>query len=255
MKRSFPYNLRKSHRYLGLVTGLQFLLWTLGGLYFSWSNIEEIHGDFERKPPSFFKADFSLISPDTVIRQLAALDSVKSIQLIDLLGQPHYQVVYFTGEQGKVAERTQLAHAATGLMRASLSREEAVAVARSRFKGAGEVTETAYLAAADLDGHHEYRGSPLPAWAIRMEHPSRTTVYVAAEQGTVTKFRNDKWRVFDFLWMLHTMDYQTRDHFGNLLLRLFSVLGLITILSGLGLYFVSSPSRRKAVRALRGNSL
>jgi len=54
----------------------------------------------------------------------------------------------------------------------------------------------------------------LPAYAIRFDHPSKTTVYVATEMGAVTKFRNEKWRIFDFLWMLHTMDYQSRDNIG-----------------------------------------
>jgi hypothetical protein len=66
--------------------------------------------------------------------------------------------------------------------------------------------------------------------------------------GTVQKFRNDKWRVFDFLWMLHTMDYESRDEIGNLLLRLFSILGLITILSGFALYFTSSRWWRRNFR-------
>ena len=36
---------RKWHRYLGLILGIQFFFWTLGGLYFSWTNIDEIRGD------------------------------------------------------------------------------------------------------------------------------------------------------------------------------------------------------------------
>ncbi len=78
-----------------------------------------------------------------------------------------------------------------------------------------------------------------------MNHPSRTTVYVAARLGTVQKFRNEKWRVFDFLWMLHTMDYSTRDNFGNLLLRAFSGFGLLTILSGFALYYLTSRTIRR----------
>ena len=35
---------RKTHRYLGLIIGIQFLAWTISGLYFSWTNIDEIHG-------------------------------------------------------------------------------------------------------------------------------------------------------------------------------------------------------------------
>ena len=46
---------RKTHRYLGLIIGIQFLAWTISGLYFSWTNIDEIHGDHFRKqlPPTF----------------------------------------------------------------------------------------------------------------------------------------------------------------------------------------------------------
>ncbi len=34
------------HPYLGVLFGIQFLLWTIGGLYFSWSNMVDINGDF-----------------------------------------------------------------------------------------------------------------------------------------------------------------------------------------------------------------
>lgn len=96
-----------------------------------------------------------------------------------------------------------------------------------------------------MDTHHEYRENPLPAYAVHFANPNRTTVYVAAELGSVQKFRNRQWRVFDLLWMLHTMDYSTRDNFGNVLLRGFSALGLITVLSGFRLYYLSSPTLKR----------
>ncbi len=37
--------IRLLHRYLGIILGIQFLFWTISGLYFSWTNIDEIHGD------------------------------------------------------------------------------------------------------------------------------------------------------------------------------------------------------------------
>ncbi len=40
--------------------------------------------------------------------------------------------------------------------------------------------------------------------------------------------------------MLHTMDYSTRNNFGNALLRAFSLFGLLTILSEFVLYYLSS---------------
>ena len=37
--------IRKAHRYLGLFLGIQLLFWTISGLYFSWTIINEIRGE------------------------------------------------------------------------------------------------------------------------------------------------------------------------------------------------------------------
>ena len=95
------------------------------------------------------------------------------------------------------------------------------------------------------NGHHEYREKPLPAYAITLQQPAHATVYVAAQLGTVQSVRTDPWRIFDVLWMLHTMDYEGRDNINNGILRAFSVLGLLTISSGFALYFISSPWFRR----------
>lgn len=87
---------------------------------------------------------------------------------------------------------------------------------------------------------------------VPFSQPSHATVYVAANLGTVQSVRTDAWRVFDVLWMLHTIDYNGRDDFNNGLLRAFSVLGLLTISSGFALYFISSPQRRKDKKARKG---
>ncbi|AKD03546.1 PepSY domain-containing protein [Pontibacter korlensis] len=250
MNRRTHLLIRKSHRYLGLVTGVQFVLWTIGGLYFSWSDIDEIHGDFQKKAPANFETSMAMVSPTEVLSQLSQADSVKSVRLIDILGEPHYQVVYFASHGEHAMHHTQLALASTGDLRKSLTEQEAVQMAQNSFNEPVQVAEVEYLTEGDVGSHHEYRESPLPAYAVTMQHPTNTTVYVSSERGEVMKFRNNKWRIFDFLWMLHTMDYQGRDNFGNLLLRFFSVVGLITILSGFGLYFVSfRGGKRKSARA------
>ncbi|MEJ7766352.1 MAG: hypothetical protein WKF89_00975, partial [Chitinophagaceae bacterium] len=104
------------------------------------------------------------------------------------------------------------------------------------------------------DHHHEYREKPLPAWAVTFNHPTNSTVYVSADFGQVASFRNDKWRVFDFLWMMHTMGYKDRDNFNNWLLQAFSIFGLLTILSGFLLYFVSSKRWKNVIRKLSKNA-
>lgn len=131
-----------------------------------------------------------------------------------------------------------LADASSGSVRPPLTKAEAILVAQRYFNGSPEVKQVDYL--LSTNGHHEYRENPLPAYAVTFDDQTNTTVYVASELGTVQKFRNNGWRVFDFLWMLHTMDYKGRDYLANVLLRTFSIVGLITIISGFALFFVSS---------------
>ena len=247
MAKSKHYYIRKAHRYLGVFLGIQFLLWTAGGLYFSWSNIDEIHGDFQKKKPPLLTADISLVSPGLVfnnIKKVHAFDSILSFQLIDILGKPVYQVRFVTlNNVHEAKSMTCLINAETGELRSNLTKEEAIAIAARHFNGIPELESVEYLTSTNT--HHEYRDQPLPAYAVTFKHTSNTTVYISSELGTIQKFRNHKWRVFDFLWMLHTMDYKSRDNIGNILLKAFSILGFITILSGFVLFGASyKPLKR-----------
>ena len=107
------------------------------------------------------------------------------------------------------------------------------------------LTAASLLTADSVSTHHEFRKQPLPAWAVHSGDEEGATAYVPAELGQVLRIRNDRWRVFDFLWMLHTMDYQRRDNFNNLALRALSVLGLVTVASGLLLFGLTSPTIRR----------
>ena len=237
MNAKWNYRIRRTHRFMGVLLGIQFLFWTVGGLYFSWSNMDEIHGDFQKKPTPQYRTDFDFVSPKIALVNLKNkqnIDSVLSITMIDVLGKPTYRIEYLHGGHPKMY---QLADALTGILRDPLSKDESLALAKQQFNGEPIVKSIDYL--TEVNGHHEYRESPLPAYAINFEHTTATTVYVSTEMGSVMKYRNTKWRIFDFLWMLHTMDYQSRDNIGNGLLRAFSIFGLLTIFSGFTLYFIT----------------
>ena len=65
--------IRKTHRYLGLFIGIQFLAWTISGLYFSWTNIDQIHGDEFRRKPSKNDLFNNLIALDSIPEQIKEL--------------------------------------------------------------------------------------------------------------------------------------------------------------------------------------
>jgi uncharacterized membrane protein YkoI len=200
--------------------------------------MDEVHGDHQKAHIHPISADIGLVNPQEIIDEIKLKDSVNflfDIRLIQILNRPFYQIIYSKDhDRGK---KIQLANATTGELRTALSKEEAIEIAKKNFTNDTPVKSVEYL--TNTNGHHEYREQPLPAFAITFSHPTNTTVYVASELGTVQKFRNSKWRIFDFLWMLHTMDYQSRDNISNWLLRAFSIFGLFTIMSGFTLFFIS----------------
>jgi uncharacterized iron-regulated membrane protein len=232
-KAKFQRYIRKSHRYLGLILGIQFLFWTLGGLYFSWTNIDEIRGDSLRRKEDNIDPKQLKASLADVLAGIQA-DSVVKVSTVSILGQAHYQLFISTDSQRRIL----LADAQSGSIREPLSESEAVLVAKESLRSPSTVVKTERI--TSTNGHHEYREKPLPAYAITFDQPASTTVYVSAELGSVQSFRNNQWRIFDFLWMLHVMDFESRDNINNWLLRAFSVFGLITLLSGFTLYFVTS---------------
>lgn len=235
---------RKGHRYLGVIFGIQFLFWTIGGLYFSWTNIKKIRGEDIRKEDSSLTFNGNYISPDKVlveIRKKYIIHQIRSIEIINLLGSLYYRVSFHDSKKN----RNILADAVTGTLKEPLSKYEAIAVAKSKLKYSTNPASVEYI--TETNNHHEYRGKPLPAYAITFKGKVNSTLYVSAEMGTVQSFRNNSWRVFDFFWMLHTMDYKERDNFNNWTLRIFSLLGLITIISGFLLFSLSSKRKTKFI--------
>ena len=241
-KANWQKLIRKSHRYLGVFLGIQFLFWTIGGLYFSWTNIKNIRGEDIRKEVSSIKINDLSSDLKDVISQIRKSDSIhylKAIQIADINGVPNYQITFHNGERLK----TVLANVVSNEIRLPLNKDEATIIAKNSLKKESTVTSVEYL--TTTNGHHEYREKPLPAFAISFEGAVNTTIYVSAELGTVQTYRNNQWRVFDFLWMLHVMDYRNRDNINNWLLRLFSAIGLITLASGFILFGLTQKGMKK----------
>jgi len=244
LKKNINYNTRKTHRYLGVFMGIQFLFWTLGGLYFSWNNMDDVHGEtlLKQEKKYFPFVDFSKIQKGIDSLEIeVTIDSVHSLNLIEAFGKPLVQFKYFKNSDLKI----QLIEAETGKLRNAFSGQECLELAEQQLKEPIPILKAEFLEKHATNAHHEYRKKPLPAYAFTLDHPTKTTIYVSTELGQITSVRNNNWRRFDFLWMLHTMDYTTRDYITNWVLRIFSVLGILTIFSGFYLFYITSPSIKK----------
>jgi hypothetical protein len=225
VKRKTILKYRKVHRYLGIFIGIQFIMWTVSGLYFSWTNLDEIHGDhFKKHRPEAIGFN-SLTLPGNLIQDM----EVKSLSLKEIAGQPYYLV-----------NNEVLINAETGIEKPEISKEEALSIAERHMAEGLEVTGIERL--EETGKHHEYRSGSLPAYVISYKTPENLKAYISIKEASFKSVRHRDWRWFDFLWMTHTMDYEGRDDFNNTILRIFSLLGLITVTSGFVLWYITSPS-------------
>jgi uncharacterized iron-regulated membrane protein len=228
--RKTALKIRKTHRYLGLFLGIQFLMWTISGLYFSWTDIDEIHGD-QFKNLEYQPKAFDLLRSPTAVYSASGL---KTIELRDLNNIPHYWV-----------NNSQLINANNGKVRNGITEKEALYVAKNYMKNGSEVIAIDLI--NETGKHHEYRKKLLPAYVISYKSDENIKAYVSVIDGKFQTVRHQDWRWFDFLWMTHTMDYEGRDDFNTIILRAFSLLGFITVFSGFLLWFTTSPTLRKLV--------
>ena len=228
--------IRKTHRYIGLILSLQLLAWTIGGIWFTWNDIDDIHGDYLR---NFDKLEIAqpLVSTQAAIDKISDFSKLKSISVISFLKQPAYRIKYDDNQDnGQMV----LINAINGSIIPDITKQQAIEIAKENTSFEAEIASIELI--TETGKHHEYRSKPMPAWAITYDHPDSPTFYVSTKHGTLTSVRHTSWRIFDFLWMLHTMDYEGRDNFGNWFIKIFSLIALVTAISGIVLFFIS---RRK----------
>jgi uncharacterized iron-regulated membrane protein len=84
----------------------------------------------------------------------------------------------------------------------------------------------------------EYRGRELPLYKVIAKNieDSYINVYQNPYSGEILAIRSQSWRIWDFMWGIHIMDWVERDNIDNALLKFFSFLALITSITGIFLF-------------------
>ena len=223
----------RTHKWLAIIVGTQLLLWFMSGALMSFLPIERVHGDHlvDRKAVAALPGGGTLAPPSTIAA--AARSPVESITYRSWLGRPIAEVV--------TAKGTQLVDASTGASLPAPTGPQAEAVARAAWRGAGRPE-----AQVDLieRASPEYRG-PLPAWRVAFADDDATRVFVAADTGRIAAVRTGTWRLYDFFWGLHIMDWTNHENFNTPWLLGFAIGGLAFWLGGAVLLYMRWPVRRR----------
>lgn len=238
-----PFNLlkssRKYHKWIMAFISVQFLFWSITGLYMVSMDIHHIHGE------TLVKNQNQTLELNEVNFTTASLienfPEAKDISLGKLLDKQVYR--FTNGGEGKVA-----VDANTGDVIPQIDETMARKIGNYHYAGSGQIEALTIMTSAS-EMPAELSPRHLPFWQIKFEGLSSPTLYVNQNTGAVVAKRHDFWRLFDWMWRFHIMDYDDGENVSNWFLLLVASLGLLAALAGavLTYYRVAAPNKSEAV--------
>jgi len=224
---------RTGHRWLGLLVGIQVVIWLATGLYMVVVDIDFIHGDTLVKnmqqtvrvpdSPQLGMADIRKRYPDA-----------NRIGLQPVMGKTFYAV--------STPGRRYLVDPDNGSLASPLNERGATDIAKYHYAGDAPVSRATLITS---DPPMEIQTRSLPLWRVDFDDRFATSFYVDPNNGALVTRRHRYWRIFDFMWMLHIMDYENREDAHNPLLVSAQISGLVFALTGLWLLFYSFSKPRR----------
>ncbi len=221
------------HKWLALVIGAQLLIWFASGVIMSFLPIDKVRGEHlvDREAIATIPPNTPMVAPAILVAQA---------------GAPVETVSWHMLEERAIAEVTtangvRLFDARTGAPLPPVDATQATRIARAAWKGTDKPASLPSRVTAESP---EYRGA-LPAWRIAFADADRTSVFVAAESGRISAVRTGTWRLYDFFWSLHIMDWKNHENFNTWWLLAFAIGGLALGIAGTVLLFMRWPIRKK----------
>ena len=208
---------RNTHKYLSFFISVQLFLWTVSGIYFAFNKIELVRGEQYRLTESF---------PINFNEVKFSRSDVHQVKAINRLGE-----IIFVVSGGKDIEY--LDSFGTPVKKLNKSEVFEIVSSSSTLKPIDleEITESSKGS--------EFRGRDLPLYKVTSlnDKDKKINLYLNVFSGEITAVRSLQWRIWDLMWGFHIMDWQTRDKINNIFLKIFSILALVSSISGILLFF------------------
>ncbi|KTF13301.1 hypothetical protein [Pseudoalteromonas sp. H105] len=229
-KRIFKHA-RQCHKWLGYLLALQIFAWLLGGLVMSAIPLEKVHGKH--------LATRVIDSPFTQADYPASLDSI-----VAQVSQPK-QITYshFLNSPIITLKTDIKEHHFDGLTGQPFSNPNKIQIAENAK--AHLLIDAEISTITQLETGPREIGYKKDIWQVKFNDTFNTTLYLWADSGKVITVRSTIWRIFDFFWMLHIMDYDEREDFNNPLLISFSATSVLFCVTGIILLFQNMRLRKR----------
>ncbi len=231
----------KLHKWIALIIGLQILAWVLGGLVFSILDIEKVRGEHKiAEQPHLPLTPESIITLKEAVK-MNRIVKVHHASLGRMVNRPVWRIMIED-------EKHLVIDGLSGEILSPISFELATEIAEADYGGTGEISSVAYVEHPPTEYPH--KGA---AWVAKFDDRDNTTLYIHPDSAEVKSRRSTTWRIFDFFWKLHVMDYDDGENFNHPLLVGAAFIALGLVLSGFILLFVRLRRKWLIRRALRGS--
>jgi len=233
--------MRKAHNYLGLILFVQIGLWFLSGLVMAWLPIDEVRGNHLKYAvtTSWHNAT---VTPSDILRHHSSAAVLSLTHRINEVGHASLDTldaipVYHVVDDNTAYRYSALTGEPLQTMRESAIRE----AAKEQYTGTADIGEMQLLSVLP----QEVQNLSAPLWQVSFNDDLNSRFYIDPNTGSVLRVRTDTWRLFDFMWMLHIMDYKDRSNFNTPWLIAFSVCAfLFTLTCVAPLYRRFKPKRK-----------
>ncbi|ARD24012.1 PepSY domain-containing protein [Shewanella japonica] len=221
--------LRVGHYWLGVIVGVQLLIWLGTGIYFNITPHESLKGKlYFKTAPQLEKQSFSVNELLPLASILARVKSVEQVSLITL----NQRAVYVLDEQVQRyphdCQQQTLIDALSG-EKMMIDAHLAEQLAKHTYTGRGKVIQTQKMTAP----FDEWPKECNPLWQVSIDDDVSTRIYVNAINGRVVGHKNDQTELADLMFKLHFMDYLHQGSFNNPFSWLFGLMMLTLSLTGL----------------------
>lgn len=221
-RQAFHILISRLHKIAGVIIVIQVLFWAAGGMVMSVFPIEEVRSEHNLKQAVPLDSSINFIDS---LNKVASPSDVRSFQAGMISGQAVIQVTYKN-------EITEVYDAKSGEKLSPFSEDWARKIALADYNDQGTISSVEWMTEDNL----YYRGK-LPVWQVSFDDSANKVLYVSPRTGRIAARRSTLWRVYDTLWMLHIMDYKTRDNHNNWFLIIASFMLFFFSLSGLILLY------------------
>lgn len=218
--------LKKLHKWVGLLIGIQVVLWLGSGLVISLLDPSKVSGKQWAQPP----AETQRFQFENILEVQdlpgGILKNALSVDLTVFRKQPVYEIRH--------PDSVTLINAVTGES-FQFGEANATTLALEGFEGTGEVVSITKGTAPDM----ETRNHTGPYWRVDFSDTAESSYYISAWTGDILERRNKYWRTHDFFWMLHIMDYRDHEDINNSLVIGVALVAVWLGISGFILLFSS----------------